>query len=123
MDEIKIQTGWCDELCMQSRGCISILQETVSALAGMRADVQTFDEETRQSFLKLQNRIEQTKERMERIESFLQNGIFTYERLERSLTMQAQQMTGGLLLSEPAQNQWAQMFYGEADAEDNTTGE
>lgn len=123
MDEIKIQTGWCDELCVQSRGCISILQETASALAGMRADVQTFDEETRQSFLKLQNRIEQTKERMERIESFLQSGIFTYERLERSLTMQAQQMTGGLLLSEPAQNQWAQMFYGEEDAVDNTTGE
>ena len=101
MAEIRIQTGWGEELSAQAYECLQLIREASSMLASLNLDpALRLDREIHSSLQKLTRGLEETEGRMRKAGSFLEPSMQKYEALEKKLVEKARGLGTGFYLPE-----------------------
>ena len=100
MAGLKVQTGRGDELSAEACACLQHIKEAETLLAGLSPDpALTADSNFRAKYQSLCEGVKASEIKMKKISMFIETSMEQYERMEMQLTMEAQNLGIGTLLT------------------------
>lgn len=100
MAGLKVQTGWGDELSVEACACLQHIKEAEAIIAALSPDpALTADFNFRTKYQKLCDGMKASEVKVKKIGAFIEASMEQYERLEKRLAMEAQNLGIGTLLT------------------------